>query len=205
MKAEARRGRSDEAERALARGERVAATRRGLDAAQADRAAGRFAFHAGRAFARAGEGDRARAAYARALARDPARHEYATALAWSFVLEARFADAARAAEEGLARFPGNPYLLDTRGWALFHAGRAPEGESDLRAALAALPAADAASRAAASAHLGEVLLARGDPAALPEARGLLENAASDSALFDLAEVARARALLDSLDRAAPPR
>ncbi len=205
VEAESRRGRGDDAEGALARGVRVAGSRRGPAAAQAERAAGHFAFQAGRAFARAGDGDRARAAYAQALSRDPSRFEYATALAWSFVLERRHTDAARAAEEGLARFPGNPYLLDTRGWALFNSGRAREAESDLRAALASLPAGDVAARAAASAHLGEVLLARDDPAARVEGLVLLESAASDSSLFDLAEVARARELLDSLDRAASPR
>jgi tetratricopeptide (TPR) repeat protein len=205
VEAEARRGRGSAADAAISRGVRAAERRPGLAEAEAARAAGRFAFLAARALARAGDGERARAAYSLALARDPSRREYATARAWSFVLEGRYAEAARAADEGLARFPGDPYLLDTRGWALFHAGRAREAEADLRAMLAALPAGDAAARAAGSAHLGEVLLAGGGDAARAEARALLESAASDPALGDMAEVARARALIDSLERAAPPR
>lgn len=200
IEAQARLGNGDQVEKALRRGLRTAAAReRGRRDGDPDRSSARFAYQAGRALARAGDGDRARDAYAEAARRDPRRPEYPTARAWSFVLDARFEEAARAAAEGLARFPGNPYLLGTRGWALFRSGRARDGESDLRGALAGLPAEDGAARAAEFAHLGEVLLAR---ASAGEARPYLEAAVADSAFADLPEVARARALLDSLARRA---
>lgn len=189
---------ADAAGRALDRGAARIARAGGARGAEAARAAARLEYLAGRTLARAGEGDTARLAYAAAARDDPSRSEYETARAWSFVLDGRYDDAVRAATEGLARFPRNPYLAGTRGWALFRSGRAAEGEADVRAALAALPEADVAARAAESAHLGEILLARG---AGEEARALLARAVADSTLFDLAEVARARDLLDSLAQA----
>jgi tetratricopeptide (TPR) repeat protein len=161
------------------------------------RAIAGFVLTGARIFAQSGDGERARAGYAEAARLDPSRADYETARAWSFVVDGRFAEAERAAGEALARFPGDPYLLGTRGWALFHLNRAAEAETALRGALARLPSNDRAARAAESAHLGEVLLARG---AVGEARAFLEAAAADSLDADLPEIARARALLDSLAR-----
>ena len=159
------------------------------------RATAAFVFTAARIFAQHGDGERARAAYAEAARLDPSRADYETARAWSFVVDGRFADAERAAGEALRRFPGDPYLLGTRGWALYQIGRVAEAETALREALARLPSNDRAARAAESAHLGEVLLARG---AAAEARVLLEAAADDSLDAEMPEVVRARVLLDSL-------
>jgi len=190
-------GRAAEADERLA--DRAAEVTRGGGGA---RAAAALGFAAGRHFAAAGDGARARAAYARAAERDPARAEYFTARAWSFVLDADFGEAVRAADAGLARHPRDPYLIGTRGWALFHIGRLDEAERTLRDAIALLPLEDAAARAAESAHLGEVLLARG---ARDEARRILGDAVRQGANdADLPEIVRARALVDSLDAAAEP-
>jgi tetratricopeptide (TPR) repeat protein len=161
------------------------------------RAAAQFAFRAGRAFAAIGEGDQARAAYADAESLDRSNPNYAVAYAWSLVTGARFEEAVSAASSGLARFPGDPYLLGTRGWALFQVGRLAEAERDLRAALDALPPEDRQARAAEAAHLGEVLLRRG---AVEEAHTFLHRALAEPEAAGLGEVQRARALLDSLDR-----
>ncbi|MFN0150665.1 MAG: tetratricopeptide repeat protein [bacterium] len=185
-------GRADEAGERLA--ERAANVSRGGGGA---RAAASLYFAAGRNYAAAGEGDLARAAYAMAAERDPSRAEYFTARAWSFVVAAKFDDAVRAADAGLARFPRDPYLVGTRGWALFRLGELDGAERALRDAIALLPREDRAARAAESAHLGEVLLARGTH---EEARRFLNAAVADSAGGEtLPEIARARALLDSLD------
>jgi tetratricopeptide (TPR) repeat protein len=173
------------------------ARRRERASANDARATAAFVFTAARIFAQHGDTERARAAYAEAARLDPSRADYETARAWSFVVDGRFADAERAAGEALKRFPGDPYLLGTRGWALYQIGRAAEAEAALREALSRLPSDDRAARAAESSHLGEVLLARG---AAAEARALLEAAAADSLDADLPEIARARALLDSLAR-----
>ncbi|TMG99863.1 MAG: tetratricopeptide repeat protein [Betaproteobacteria bacterium] len=52
--------------------------------------------------------------------------------------------------------PGDPFILDSMGWALFRLGRLDEAESYLKRALAERPDAEIA------AHLGEVLWAKGD-------------------------------------------
>jgi tetratricopeptide (TPR) repeat protein len=52
--------------------------------------------------------------------------------------------------------PGDPFILDSMGWALYRLGRLDEAESYLKRALAERPDAEIA------AHLGEVLWAKGD-------------------------------------------
>src|SRR5437764_6691254 len=52
--------------------------------------------------------------------------------------------------------PGDPFIMDSMGWALFRLGRLDEAETYLKRALAERPDAEIA------AHLGEVLWAKGD-------------------------------------------
>jgi tetratricopeptide (TPR) repeat protein len=193
-------GRGDEAAKLLARGASRVASVRGRRGGEARRAEARVFALGGRVLARAGDHARARDAYAEAARRDPARSDYAAARAWSFVLEGRAADAVRAADAALGDFPSDPYLIGTRGWARFLTGDPARAEADLRAALARLPAADVAARAAESAHLAEVLLARGSR---DEVLDLLASATADTTLPSLPEVTRARALLDSLAAGRP--
>ena len=59
-------------------------------------------------------------------------------------------------EKALKLSPGDPFILDSMGWALYRMGKLDGAESYLRRAMAERPDAEIA------AHLGEVLWAKGD-------------------------------------------
>ena len=61
-------------------------------------------------------------------------------------------------EKALKLSPGDPFILDSMGWALYRMGKLDGAENYLRRALAERPDAEIA------AHLGEVLWAKGDRA-----------------------------------------
>ena len=134
----------------------------------------------------AGRFGEARLAYHRAIAAGHTSGGIYNGAAWAEI-ESGEGDAALAvdwAERALARYPGDADILDTYGWALFHAGRTPEAYARLTEALAKKPSIDSVHY-----HLATVLLALGRPG---EARQHFERQITEWPRTREAERARAR-------------
>jgi Tfp pilus assembly protein PilF len=114
---------------------------------------------------RLGDQERSVAAYRQVLAVEPYHRQALNDLAWILGVEQEKTDEAMTlAERGIAQYPDDPHLLDTRGVLLSGLGRLAEARSDLKACIEA--AADRpATRARALIHLARVDMADGQAAA----------------------------------------
>ena len=114
---------------------------------------------------RLGEIEEAVQLYRRLLEFEPYQREALNGLAW--VLDEKLqrpGEALELADRGVARYPQDPHLLDTRACILASLGRLEDARADLELCLE-LTAEMPATRAQALFHLGRVLMRQGDSAA----------------------------------------
>ncbi len=122
-----------------------------------------------------GDSQDAVAAYRQILAKEPSHYEALNDLAWILGMQlGEMDEAIELADRGVARYPDDPHLLDTRGALLLRAGRYADAQRDLERCLMAA-AEIPATRASTLLHLGKVHLKRSDP---DQARRRLEEAKS---------------------------
>ena len=113
---------------------------------------------------RLGEADAAAVAYRRALELEPYNVQALNDLAW--ILNEDFEkpqEALELANKGVARYPNNPHLRDTRGVVLANLGRLADARSDLEACLQ-LSQEVPVTQARALLHLGRVCAEQGESA-----------------------------------------
>jgi tetratricopeptide (TPR) repeat protein len=148
---------------------------------------------------RLGDGQRTLEAYRQVLTLEPYHPQALNDMAWILGVErGSTAEAMALADRGIARYPDDPHLLDTRGVLLTQLGRLAEARSDLEACIEATDD-QPATRARALIHLARVEVEDGQAAA---ARRHLDVAeAIDEAQHVLSEEDRHE--IQSL-RATPP-
>lgn len=142
---------------------------------QAQLALARIAF-------RRGDSQETVVAYRRILAKEPGHYEALNDLAWILGMQlGKLDEAIELANRGVARYPDDPHLLDTRGALLLRARRYADAQRDLERCLVAA-AEIPATRASTLLHLGKVHLKRSDP---EQARRRLEEAKSIDEQFNV--------------------
>jgi len=114
---------------------------------------------------RLGDRDGAVQAYRRALELDPYQRQALNDLAWILGVEMeKPQEAIEFADRGVARYPDDPHLLDTRGVLLTHLGRLADARADLTRCVEIakdLPPTEAKARL----HLARAHVKLGEPAA----------------------------------------
>jgi tetratricopeptide (TPR) repeat protein len=150
---------------------------------------------------RLGDRDGAVQAYRRALELDPYQRQALNDLAWILGVETgKPQEAIEFADRGVARYPDDPHLLDTRGVLLTQLGRLADARTDLERCIEVakgVPPTEAKARL----HLARVHVKLGEPAAATQQ--LQEAAEIDNRHHVLSDDEKAE-IRGLVERASPP-